>query len=127
MSTRTDRQIIIQVDTQYLYEQSMPRDNRYAFAYTITISNQGSEAAKLISRHWIITDGNDRVQEVRGDGVVGEQPLIAPGTSYRYTSGCLLETAVGTMEGSYQMISASGEPFEAPIACFTLIYPGSLH
>lgn len=123
----TDHQIDIQVDTQYLYEQSAPRDKRYAFAYTITITNRGTEPAKLLSRHWIITDGNEQVQEVRGDGVVGEQPLIEPGNSYRYTSGCLLETAVGNMEGSYRMMSDSGTQFDAAIPCFSLIYPGSLH
>jgi ApaG protein len=119
--------ITVQVQTQYLFDQSSPKENRYAFAYTITISNLGIEAAKLISRHWLITDGNEQVQEVRGDGVVGEQPVIQPGESYHYTSGCLLETSAGTMEGSYQMISSSGHPFDAEIPCFTLIYPGALH
>ena len=123
----TNMPIDIHVDTQYIDSQSSPEEQRYAFAYTITISNHGVEPVKLISRHWLITDGNAKVQEVRGDGVVGEQPLIESGASYRYTSGALLETAVGTMEGSYQMLSSSGLKFDAPIPRFSLIHPGSLH
>lgn len=119
--------IQIDVVTRYLADQSAPAENRFVFAYTITISNNGSEPVRLISRHWRITDANNRVQEVRGDGVVGEQPLIAPGANYRYTSGAMLETAVGTMEGSYAMISASGQGFNAPISVFSLAQPGSLH
>lgn len=123
----TDQAINIHVDTQYIAEQSSPRQNRYAFAYTIAISNHGIEPVKLISRHWLITDGNEKVQEVKGEGVVGEQPVIAPGESFCYTSGSILETAVGTMEGSYQMISNSGQKFDVPIPRFSLIHPGSLH
>ena len=123
----TDIPISIDVDTRFIDEQSSPENSRYAFAYTITISNHGTEAVQLISRHWLITDGRNQVQEVRGDGVVGEQPLIQPGTSFRYTSGALLETATGTMEGSYQMVSASGLTFDAPIELFSLIHPTALH
>lgn len=117
----------IDVKTQYLPAQSSLREQRYAFAYTITITNQGHQAVQLISRHWLIRDGNNRIQEVRGEGVVGEQPVIAPGESFRYTSGAVLETAVGSMEGSYQMINAAGDAFEAPIATFVLTQPGALH
>ena len=120
-------EIQIDVATRYLADQSAPAENRFVFAYTITIVNHGSEPVRLLSRHWRITDANNRVQEVRGDGVVGEQPLIAAGGNYRYTSGAMLETAVGTMEGSYAMISASGQGFNAPIAVFSLAQPGSLH
>lgn len=120
-------EIEIEVATRYLAEQSTPAENRFVFAYTITINNRGDEAVRLLNRHWRITDANNRVQEVRGEGVVGEQPLIAPGGSYRYTSGSLLETAVGTMEGSYEMISISGRSFNAPIAVFSLAQPGALH
>lgn len=123
----TDNPISIHVDTHYIPQQSSPDELRYAFAYTITISNHGVEPVKLISRHWIITDGDGKAEEVHGDGVIGEQPTIKPGHSYRYTSGALLETAVGTMKGSYRMESASGSIFDAPIPLFSLIHPGSLH
>ncbi len=119
--------IKIDVVTRYLPDQSAPAENRFVFAYTITISNRSDDAVRLLSRHWRITDANNRVQEVRGDGVVGEQPLIEPGTSYTYTSGSMLETPVGTMEGSYQMIDADGGRFDAPIPVFSLAQPGSLH
>lgn len=119
--------IVIDVATRYVAEQSVPHENRFVFSYTITISNRGDEAVRLLDRHWRITDANDRVQEVRGEGVVGEQPLIEAGGSYRYTSGSLLQTAVGTMEGSYGMISSSGRRFDAPIAAFSLARPGALH
>ncbi|MEE8056730.1 MAG: Co2+/Mg2+ efflux protein ApaG [Pseudomonadales bacterium] len=122
-----DIPISIHVDKQFLDKQSSPENNRYVFAYTVTISNHGVEAVKLISRHWLITDGNNTIQEVKGDGVVGEQPLIAPGAYYRYSSGALLKTAVGTMEGSYQMRSHSGLEFNALIPLFSLIHPDSLH
>lgn len=119
--------IDIQVQTAFLSEHSKPEQNRYVFSYTITIANTGSETAKLLSRHWLITDSNDRTQEVRGEGVIGEQPVLAPGESYQYSSGAIIETAVGTMEGSYQMISESGIKFDAPIALFTLAQPSALH
>ncbi|MFT3931844.1 MAG: Co2+/Mg2+ efflux protein ApaG [Spongiibacteraceae bacterium] len=119
--------IKIDVVTRYLPDQSAPNENRFVFAYTITISNRGADAVRLLSRHWRITDANNRVQEVRGEGVVGEQPLIAPGDSYTYTSGSMLETPVGTMEGSYQMIGTDGLRFDAPIPVFSLAQPGALH
>ena len=119
--------IDIDVETQYLPNQSSPTEKRFVFAYTITINNQGDEAVQLLRRHWLITDGNEDIQEVEGEGVVGEQPLIAPGASYRYTSGAILETSTGTMEGSYLMRSASGTTFDAPIALFPLIHPMALH
>ncbi len=130
MSTDTmtnNMPISIDVDTQFIDKQSSPEHSQYAFAYTITISNHSTEAVKLISRHWLITDSQNKVQEVRGDGVIGQQPLIQPGSSFSYTSGALLETSAGTMEGSYQMISESGLKFDAPIQLFSLIHPGSLH
>lgn len=119
--------IRVQVQTQYVQAQSSPADKRYVFAYTITISNQGSRAAKLLTRHWVITDADGRRQEVRGEGVVGEQPHLQPGQGFRYTSGAVLETPVGTMQGSYQMVTDEGEHFDAPIAPFTLAVPGMLH
>lgn len=122
-----DRTVSITVETEYLAEQSEPKSHRFAFAYTITIANSGDEAVRLLNRHWIITDGNNQVQEVHGEGVVGKQPLIEPGESFRYTSGAVISTAVGTMEGSYEMISASGRPFIAPIGVFSLAQPSALH
>ena len=119
--------ISVEVLTQYLEDQSEPRENRYVFSYTITIRNEGPVAAKLLTRHWIITDSNGRVQEVRGEGVVGEQPHLAPGQGFRYASGAVLETPVGVMQGSYQMIADSGERFDAPIAPFKLAVPGLVH
>jgi len=119
--------IRVQVQTQYVQAQSSPADKRYVFAYTITISNQGSRAAKLLARHWVITDAEGRRQEVRGEGVVGEQPHLQPGQGFRYTSGAVLETPVGTMQGSYQMVTDDGQHFDAPIAPFRLAVPGMLH
>ncbi|WP_372780146.1 Co2+/Mg2+ efflux protein ApaG [Litorivivens sp.] len=117
----------IQVATQYLADESAPDQDRFAFAYTITITNSGQEAVRLLNRHWIITNGRNRISEVRGEGVVGKQPLIEPGKSFSYTSGTIIETAVGTMEGSYEMISESGRPFIAPIETFSLVEPSALH
>jgi len=119
--------ISIDVETTYLGDQSEPREQRYVFAYTITIRNEGEVPAKLLTRHWIITDANGRVQEVRGDGVVGEQPYLKPGQGFRYSSGAVLETPVGTMQGSYQMIADDGAQFDAPIPAFRLAMPGMLH
>lgn len=119
--------IDIRVVTQYVAEQSNPDAAEYVFAYTITITNRGEQAAQLLRRYWRITDGNNEEQEVRGDGVVGEQPNLASGESYRYTSGAVIKTPVGVMEGSYQMRSADGEMFDAPIAAFSLAYPNALH
>ncbi len=119
--------VAIEVVTHYLENQSIPEENRFAFAYTITIHNEGDEPVRLLNRHWIITDGDNQVQEVHGEGVVGKQPLIEPGEAFRYTSGAVIDTAVGTMEGSYEMISASGRPFIAPITVFSLAQPSALH
>ena len=113
--------------TQYLAEQSDEAAGRYVFAYTITLRNTGTVAAQLISRHWIITDAQGLVQEVRGLGVVGAQPLLEPGESFEYTSGASIATPVGTMRGSYQMLAEDGTRFEAPIAEFTLSVPRVLH
>jgi ApaG protein len=119
--------ISVDVETTYLDDQSEPREQRYVFAYTITIRNEGEVPAKLLTRHWIITDANGRVQEVRGDGVVGEQPYLKPGQGFRYSSGAVLETPVGTMQGTYQMLADDGAQFDAPIAAFRLAMPGMLH
>jgi ApaG protein len=125
--TSERHRISIDVETTYLDDQSEPREQRYVFAYTITIRNEGEVPAKLLTRHWIITDANGRVQEVRGDGVVGEQPYLKPGQGFRYSSGAVLETPVGTMQGTYQMIADDGAQFDAPIAAFRLAMPGMLH
>ena len=117
-------QIRIDVETAYLDHQSDPDQHRYVFAYTITIRNEGLVAARLLTRHWVITDANGKVQEVRGDGVVGEQPHLKPGYGFRYSSGAVLETPVGTMQGSYQMVTDDGMRFDAPIAAFRLAMPG---
>lgn len=120
-------EIGIQVVTDYVDDQSEPSSDRYVFAYTITITNNGEVPAKLISRHWIITDANGKVQEVSGDGVVGEQPYLNPGEEFRYSSGAVLETPVGAMQGLYRMEADNGVNFDAPIAPFTLAVPGVLH
>ena len=112
---------------QFIPEQSDPDDSRYVFAYTITIRNLGELPAQLIARHWIITDANNEVQEVRGLGVVGNQPLLKPGESFEYSSGCSLATPVGTMKGSYQMVGEDGTRFEAEIPEFVLAIPRVLH
>jgi len=111
----------------YLADQSDPASDKYVFSYTITITNTGDIAAQLVSRHWIITDGEHRVQEVKGLGVVGQQPLLKPGESFEYTSGASIPTAVGTMRGSYQMRAEDGQTFDAPIPLFTLSVPRTLH
>lgn len=117
----------VDVETAYIEEQSDPEQNRYVFSYTITIRNEGSVPAKLLSRHWIITDAEGKVQEVEGEGVVGEQPHIKPGDGYRYTSGTVLETPVGSMQGTYHMLADDGVEFEAEIPAFTLAIPRTLH
>ena len=127
MNTPQPYRIEVSAKVEYIASQSRPEDEHYVFAYHITLHNTGSQPAQLISRHWIITDGSDKVQEVHGQGVVGEQPLLAPGESFRYTSGCVLKTPVGTMHGSYQMVAADGHPFDAPIAPFMLAVPRVLH
>ncbi|HCJ29214.1 MAG TPA: Co2+/Mg2+ efflux protein ApaG [Pseudomonas sp.] len=119
--------IDVSVSPTYLADQSQPEQNRYAFAYRVTIENKGQLTAQLLSRHWIITDGDGQVQEVRGAGVVGEQPVIAPGQHHVYTSGTLMASRVGTMQGSYQMLAEDGHRFEATIAPFRLAVPGALH
>jgi ApaG protein len=119
--------IRVEVETSYVEEQSDPRDKRFVFSYTITIRNEGQVPARLLTRHWIITDANGNVRETRGDGVVGEQPYIKPGQGYRYSSGAVLETPVGTMQGSYQMMADTGQQFDALIAPFRLAMPGVLH
>jgi ApaG protein len=120
-------QIIVTVQSQYLEAQSQPEKDKYAFGYHVTISNNGDTPAKLISRHWIITDGNGNKSEVKGLGVVGEQPRILPGGSYSYSSFSVLDTRVGTMEGSYQMQAPDDSYFDAPIPPFLLAVPGSIN
>lgn len=127
MASKKTHDIAVSVETQFIDEQSKPQDNRYVFSYTITIHNRGTLGARLLSRHWIITDGNGEVREVRGDGVVGEQPLMHPGEGYEYTSGAILETSVGTMHGSYQMVAEDGTHFDADIPSFVLSIPRTLH
>ena len=119
--------IDISVQTQYLQDQSDPENNRYVFAYTVGIENRGAKPVKLLSRHWIITDDNDRVEEVRGTGVVGQQPMIGPGQVFHYTSGAVLTTGFGTMQGSYEMLSEDGEKFAAPVPAFLLSRPLTVH
>lgn len=127
MAEAKKHDIQIEVTTQFLPEQSNPLQERYFFAYTITVTNAGSVPAQLISRHWIITDAAGKVEEVRGLGVVGHQPFLKPGESFEYTSGCPLATPVGTMKGSYQMVAEDGTRFEAEIAEFVLSMPRTLH
>ena len=115
--------IRVRVQSLYLPDQSNPHDDRYVFAYTITISNESSDTAQLRTRHWIITDARGTIEEVRGDGVVGEQPRLAPGQSFQYTSGCVLTTSVGTMQGSYRFWRDDGSYFDAEIAAFSLASP----
>lgn len=119
--------IRVDVETSYVDDRSDPAEHRYAFSYTITIRNEGQVPAKLLSRHWLITDANGKVQEVRGEGVVGEQPHLQPGQGFRYSSGAVIETPVGAMEGSYQMKADDGHEFDAPIPVFRLAMPGVLH
>ena len=119
--------IKIAVNTRYLDEQSEPAASRYAFAYTIEITNLGQQNVTLLNRHWRITDDNNRVEEVRGDGVVGQQPVIAPGQSFHYTSGAIIGTEFGTMDGSYEMLGADGKRFKADIPPFLLSMPHTVH
>ena len=127
MSESTPYNTTVSVQTTYVPEQSDPDNRRYVFAYTITIRNEGSIPAKLLTRHWIITDADGKTQEVRGEGVVGEQPYLKPGEGFRYTSGTMLETPVGSMQGSYQMLADDGQEFDCPIKPFTLSMPHTLH
>ena len=119
--------IAVAARTAFIPDQSDVENSRYVFAYTITITNTGTVPAQLVSRHWVITDSNNQVQEVRGQGVVGEQPLLRPNESFQYTSGTAIATPVGTMRGSYQMIAEDGVQFDAPIPEFTLSMPRVLH
>jgi ApaG protein len=129
MTTKDDPRyrIKVSVRSDYLPEQSQATERQFAFSYTVTIENLGSTAAQLLDRHWVITDTNGKVQEVRGEGVVGEKPYLKPGQSFRYTSGTLLETPVGSMHGSYGMIADDGTRFEAQIPPFSLAIPKTLH
>jgi len=127
MSEIDNAQIDIDVVTDYISEQSDPTVDRYVFAYTITINNRGAIPVKLLNRHWLITDANGKVQEVRGEGVVGEQPHLNPGEHFEYTSGAVLETPVGVMEGEYEMVTDEGDTFLAPIDRFSLAIPRTLH
>lgn len=119
--------INIEIETNYINEQSLPEDERYVFAYTITIKNDGTEPAQLISRHWVITDAKNNTQEVQGEGVVGEQPYLGPGEHFQYTSGTIIDTPVGSMHGSYRMRSNDGSEYDADIPTFVLAAPHSLH
>jgi ApaG protein len=125
--TQKTHDITVAVETMYIEEQSSPQTDHYVFAYTITIQNTGTVAARLLTRHWIITDANGKVREVRGEGVVGEQPYLQPLEAFRYTSAAVIETPFGTMQGSYQMIGDDGLTFDAPIRAFSLAVPYSLH
>jgi len=119
--------IVVAATPHFIAAQSIPEQDRYVFAYTITITNDGDVPAKLLSRHWLITDANGKTQEVRGEGVVGEQPYLRPGETFTYTSGAMIETPVGTMQGTYIMRSDDGDQFDAPIPRFTLSIPRTLH
>ncbi|SCZ58410.1 Co2+/Mg2+ efflux protein ApaG [Thiohalomonas denitrificans] len=123
----SNQKIDVNVEAHYVEDQSFPEQNRYAFAYTITIRNNGERPARLVRRHWEITDGQGRMQEVDGEGVVGEQPYLRPGEAFRYTSGVILETPVGSMEGHYRMIDDDQEEFDADVPPFTLALPHTLH
>ena len=127
MSIDIPYNITIAVRTRYLAEQSQPAQQRFVFSYTITLRNAGALPARLLSRHWVITDADGKIEEVRGEGVVGEQPWLRPGEGYEYTSGAVLTTSVGTMAGSYQMLADDGTRFDAPIPSFVLSVPRTLH
>lgn len=127
MTTTPEYQMDVEVEPQYIPEQSEPDENRYVFAYTVTIRNIGSVPVKLLTRHWVITDANGHVREVHGQGVVGEQPYLRPGEGFRYTSGSQLETPIGSMSGNYELIADDGVRFEAEIPLFVLSAPRTLH
>jgi ApaG protein len=127
MSDATTRGVRVRVESAYVPERSAPRDSQYFFAYRIRITNTGQETVQLVSRRWLITDGNGNVEHVQGPGVVGEQPVIAPGESFEYTSFCPLTTPIGSMHGTYQMVTASGTAFDATIAPFSLAVPHALN
>ena len=123
----TENLIKVSVKTKYIDDQSRPKDGQFVYAYTISIENQGQKTAQLLSRHWRITDANDKQQEVQGMGVIGQQPKIKPGESYSYTSGVILKTETGMMTGTYAMRSDDGDEFEAEIPAFALVKPSALH
>ncbi len=125
--TRKSRELKVQVKAVYLGEQSQPEADRYTFAYTVTMQNTGTVAAKLLGRRWLITDANGKRMEVVGEGVVGEHPYLRPGEAFEYTSAATIETPVGSMQGSYTLIAGDGVPFEAPIEAFSLAIPRRLH
>ena len=127
MSEDQNYHLDIDVETNYIDEQSDPENDRFVFSYTVTIRNTGDIAAKLMTRHWVITDANNFTQEVKGDGVVGEQPHLEPGEGFQYTSGTVLDTPIGSMSGSYQMVADDGFNFDAEIPTFTLSKPNALH
>lgn len=127
MSEATTRGVRVQVQSFYVPDRSEPRQGQFFFAYRVRIANVGDETVQLVSRHWVITDGEGRVEHVRGPGVVGEQPVLGPGQSFEYTSFCPLATAIGSMHGSYQMVTASGARFDAEIAPFSLAVPTALN
>ena len=127
MSNNRRYEVTVEPKARFIAEQSDPAKNKYVFSYTITVTNTGDIAAQLLSRHWIITDADHKVQEVKGLGVVGQQPMLKPGESFEYTSGASIPTAEGTMQGSYQMLAEDGKAFDAPIPLFTLSVPRTLH
>ena len=127
MSDAVTNGVRVEVLARHSSENSRPLQGEWVFEYTVRITNQGLETVQLVSRHWIITDANGNVKETRGDGVVGEQPYLKPGQGFRYSSGAVIETPVGTMQGSYQMVGDDGRQFDAPIAPFRLAMPGVLH
>jgi ApaG protein len=126
-SEATTNGVRVQVVARYSPERSEPQGNKWVFLYTVTISNEGTETVQLLTRHWIITDGTGQIEEVRGPGVVGKQPTLAPGESFEYTSGCPLSSSFGIMEGTYEMVTAAGDRFDARIAPFTLSEPYTVH
>jgi ApaG protein len=127
MSEEVTRTVRVRVEAGYSPERSNPSSHRWFFPYTVTITNEGNETVQLLTRHWVITDGNSHVEEVRGPGVVGEQPILRPGESYAYTSGCQLPTPDGMMEGTYEMVTRGGDRFDVRIAPFTLRGPQAVH
>ena len=127
MSEATTRGVRVEVESAYVPERSSPRESHYFFAYRIRVSNRGEETVRLLSRHWVITDGDGKVEHVRGPGVVGEQPVLEPGESFEYTSFCPLPTPIGSMHGTYQMVTAGGSTFDAEIAPFSLAVPHALN
>lgn len=126
-SEAVTRGVRVRVESEYAPERSQPSKNQWFFLYTITILNEGAETVQLLNRHWVITDGTGHIEEVRGPGVVGKQPTLRPGESFEYTSGCPLSTPFGVMEGTYQMVTEGGDPFEAKVAPFTLSEPYTVH